>query len=256
MDEEQRKMKCFRCQDYRHHQRDCTNLPIYYKCKEEGHMAAECAGVHAKAGELKMFGFAIQDQGFYSIQIPGADEVPKTACIIQVLHGDASVKKIEDELKNLIDNKWQWHAKQVGSMKYTVVFPNKNSLDTFSKISEIVMSVHGIKVRFLKSTLDPDATEVLQPAWVNIYGLPSIAYKEEVIMKVATLAGEPLVVDELSLIKEGPTRVKLNHRDPNKLRGLVRIFFNGIGYEIRFETKNLKGKSASLPPLPLGGMRG
>jgi hypothetical protein len=32
--------------------------PICYKCKEEGHMCANC---HSKARDLKMFGFAIPD---------------------------------------------------------------------------------------------------------------------------------------------------------------------------------------------------
>jgi hypothetical protein len=48
---------------------------------------------------------------------------------------------------------------------------------------------------------------------VKIYGLPNIAPKKEVVMKVATLAGELVVVDEVSLIKIGPMRVKLNCRD-------------------------------------------
>jgi hypothetical protein len=33
--------------------------PICYKCKEEGHMTVECSVVHAKAGGLKMYDFAI-----------------------------------------------------------------------------------------------------------------------------------------------------------------------------------------------------
>jgi hypothetical protein len=45
-------------------------------------MAIECVGVHAKAGELKMFGFAIPDQGFYNIMIPGVGEVVRVSCII------------------------------------------------------------------------------------------------------------------------------------------------------------------------------
>jgi hypothetical protein len=40
-DEDPRKIKCFRCQEYGHHQKDCENLLICYKCKEEGHMAGE-----------------------------------------------------------------------------------------------------------------------------------------------------------------------------------------------------------------------
>jgi hypothetical protein len=67
---------------------------------------------------------------------------------------------------------------------------------------------------------------------VKIYGLPNIAPKKEVVMKVATLAGELVVVNEVSLIKIGPMRVKLNCRDPLKLRGFVIIFFNNIWYVI------------------------
>jgi hypothetical protein len=219
-DEDPKKIKCFRCQEMGHHQKDCSNPPICYKCKEEGHLAAECLDFHAKSRELKMFGFAIVDQGFYSINIPGEEEYSKASCIIQVLQGDASEKKIEDELMNLINNKWEWQVKQVEAKEYTVVFPDKNSLDTFLKISEILLSVHGIKVKILKSILDPNVVEVLQSTWVKIFGLPAIACKEDVVMKVATLAGEPLVVDELSLIKTGPVRVKLNCKDPLKLRGL------------------------------------
>jgi hypothetical protein len=29
-----------------------VNLPICYKCKEEGHMTAECNEFHSKGGEL------------------------------------------------------------------------------------------------------------------------------------------------------------------------------------------------------------
>jgi hypothetical protein len=111
------------------------------------------------------------------------------------------------------------------------------------------MGIHGIKVRIMKTELDPDATEVLQMSWVKIYGLPSIARKEEVIMKVATLAGDPILVDELSLIKTGPVRVKMHCRDPATLRGFVKIFFNRLGYDIRFISKKYKDKM-SFPPSP------
>jgi hypothetical protein len=252
-EEEPRKMKCFRCREYGHHQRDCVNLPIRYKCKEEGHMVVECTEIHVKAGELKIYGFAILEQGFYIIQTHGTDEARKTSCIIQVLQGDASMKNIEDELKNLIDSKWKWQVKQVDTNEFTVVFPNKSSLGTFSKTSKMVMSLHGIKVKFLKSNNDPEAIEVLHTTWVKIYGLPTIAYKEEVIMKIATLAGEPLLVDELSLIKDGPVRVKLNCRDPLKLRAFVRIFFNRIGYEIHFVSEKYKVDKPTFPPSPPRG---
>jgi hypothetical protein len=132
--------------------------------------------------------------------------------------------------------------------EYIAVFPNKSSLNTFSKISEILMSFHGIKISILKSNLDPEATDILQLVWVKIYGLPAIACKTEVVMKIATLAGELVVVDELIQIKTGPIRVKLNCKDPLKLRGFVKIFFNKIRYHIRFVSERYKDKGQAPPP--------
>jgi hypothetical protein len=129
------------------------------------------------------------------------------------------------------------------------VFPSKGSLETFSKISEILLSVHGIKIKIMKFCVDPDAVEVLHPAWVKIFDLPKSACKEEVVMKVAALVGEPVFVDKLSLIKTGPVRVKMNCIDPTRLRGTVRIFFNRVGYDIRFVAEDFKEKRP-LPPPP------
>jgi hypothetical protein len=138
----------------------------------------------------------------------------------------------------------------VDSKEYTVVFPDKGSLDTFSKISEILLSIHGLNVKFLKSNMDPNAVEVLQTTWVRIYGFPTKVCKESVVMKVATLAGEPLLVDELSLIKVGLVRVKMNCRDPLRLRGIVSIFFNKIGHDIKFVLEKYKDKESGPPSPP------
>jgi hypothetical protein len=75
--------------------------------------------------------------------------------------GGGSEKKIE-EMKNLINNKWDWQVRQMDVNEFVIVFPDKGTFDTFSKISEILMNVHGIKVKILKSNMDPDAVEMLQ----------------------------------------------------------------------------------------------
>jgi hypothetical protein len=74
-EEDNKKIKCFKCQESGHHQKDCTNNLICYKCKEEGHMAIKCSVVHAKSGELKMYGFAILEPGFYSMKIAGEKDM-------------------------------------------------------------------------------------------------------------------------------------------------------------------------------------
>lgn len=60
-------IKCYRCLGLGHHQSDCTNEPVCYKCKE-GHLAVDCKHVNSK--KPQMFGFGILGQGFYSFTIP------------------------------------------------------------------------------------------------------------------------------------------------------------------------------------------
>jgi hypothetical protein len=197
-----------------------------------------------------MFGFALQDQGFYSIKVPGEGSTAKASSIIQVLQGEANEKKMKDELKILINKKWNWQVKQVEAKEFTAVFPDSGTLDTFSKIFEILMSVHGLKVKIFKASFDPDAVEILQTTWVKIHGIPGYARKEKTVMKVAGLASEPLVVDELSLIQIGPVRVKMNCKDPLKVKGVVRVFFNKAEHNIKFEAEKYGDRGSGHPHPP------
>lgn len=52
-----------------------------------------------------------------------------------------------------------------------------------------------------------------------------------------------LAVDEVSLIKEGPVRVKLRARDVAAFRGFVEIFIDGPCYEIKFVAERPTTKS-------------
>jgi hypothetical protein len=81
-EEDPKKIKCFCCKEMGHHQRECSKNPIYYKCKKEGHMVVECVDFHARESDLKMFGFAIPNQGFYKIKILGAEDSQRAAYII------------------------------------------------------------------------------------------------------------------------------------------------------------------------------
>lgn len=235
---EESNVKCFRCQEVGHHQKNCTNDPICYKCKKAGHMAAECG-----QGKLKMMGFAIPEQGFYCINIPTAKaQSTKAVAIIKLEEGQASEKDVEEELRNLIDKKWDWQVRMINEGEFVACFPDKTTLDTFSRLSGLVLGIHNLKVKIVKSDIDPEATSYLQTTWVKIYGIPLIARDVGIVNEIATLAGEPLVVDELSLIQSGPVRVKLNCLEPTKLRGFVRVFFNksGAGSEICF--RKLQGQ--------------
>lgn len=61
-----------------------------------------------------------------------------------------------------------------------------------------------------------------------------IAKTEDAIKLVAELAGEVLVVDELSLIRDGPVRVKIKARNIAQVRGDVEIIIDREGYPFKF----------------------
>lgn len=51
--------------------------------------------------------------------------------------------KMEDELKHLIDEKWQWKVKKISEKEFLAVFPNKKILDVFSKSAGFTMAVYN-----------------------------------------------------------------------------------------------------------------
>jgi hypothetical protein len=107
----------------------------------------------------------------------------------------------------------------------------------------IQLALHGLKIKIIKTNVDPAASSILQSTWVKIVGIPSFAKEEEVVKEIASLVGEPIKVDEFSLIRDEPVRVKVNCRNPTKLRGFIEIFFNGVGLDIRFEAEGLQGRN-------------
>lgn len=61
---------------------------------------------------------------------------------------------------------------------------------------------------------------------------------------IAAIVLEPLVVDELSLIRAGPVRVQGRCRNPNAINGSQEVFFNGKGVFLRFEVENNNPRGA------------
>jgi len=61
-----------------------------------------------------------------------------------------------------------------------------------------------------------------------------------------------IIVDELSLIRDEPVRVKINCRNPSAIRCDIEVFFNKVGHEIRFTMEDATGKGTG----PKGGPHG
>lgn len=86
-----------------------------------------------------------------------------------------------------------------------------------------------------------------------IHKVPGIARDVENVKEIACLMIEPLVVDELSLIKEGPVKVKGRCRNPAAVNGSIEVFFNGTGILLRFKVEDAKGSGKGGSGGPPGG---
>lgn len=84
------------------------------------------------------------------------------------------------------------------------------------------MTLHSIKSKIDKSSLDPEASSVLTAGWIKVLGIPLFARIVEMVKEIASTVGDPLEVDEISLMRVDSVRVKVLSRNPsniNLLRG-------------------------------------
>jgi hypothetical protein len=67
---------CYNCNMVGHLRNNCSNPPYCYCCKKSGHRSTVCP---EKRG-LRLCGYGILGQGFYSIRVPVDKEIKKEKC--------------------------------------------------------------------------------------------------------------------------------------------------------------------------------
>lgn len=216
-------------------------------------MAIDCK---ENSKKLRMFGFGIPRQGFYSINLPKSrGKINQVTGILTVTNGVASEEKIDKELKNLVRDNWDFKVRKMGEKEFLVNFPDKASLDTFTKLSNFGMPLYGLTGKLEKSGINPETSSVLQTVWIRIHDVPDVARDIEIVKEITSLVAEPLVVDELSLVRAEPVRVRGRCRNPAALRGSIEYFFNGVGVFLRFDVEEGmftgKGEKEALLPLDM-----
>lgn len=135
--------------------------------------------------DLKLCGFGIPGQGFYSLQVPGlelSDQQATTGMLI-VKEGASSIAKIEAEMKHLIQADWNWRVRKLTDTKYSVIFPSKALLESWSKTQGVELALHSIKAKIEKSNLDPKASSILCAAWINVSGIPNATKQSDIVKK-------------------------------------------------------------------------
>jgi hypothetical protein len=144
------------------------------------------------------------------------------------------VEKVEKELKHLTDSNWQWRVKQLSDKEFLAIFPNKKILETFSRSNGLDLALYKISVTIEASDMDPAVSSLLQTGWVQLANVPELARNVEAVTAIAELAGEVIAVDEVSLIRDEPIRVKIRAREVSKISGSLEYFVEGVGFFIKF----------------------
>jgi hypothetical protein len=98
----------------------------------------------------------------------------------------------------------------------------------------------------IHTELSPEADGKLEVVWVKAYNFLDIARKEDIVMEVAYVVGDPEEVDITSLNSRGPLRVKISCREVSIIRGETQVFSmerviesDGIQRNLRPLLKNL-----------------
>jgi hypothetical protein len=189
---------------------------------------------------LRLCGFGLPGNGFYSIHIPAEKEVKKKEVlgIMSIKSGQASVGVIETELRHLFREVPKWTIKKLTEEdSYLITFPSEDIRFQVAKFKSFEFETANIKAKVTPTEMSSESDGKLESVWVKAHKLPQIARKEEVVMEIAYLIGDPEEVDLTSLSGIGPVRMRVGCRDPNMIRGESQVFFNGECRSIRWEVE-------------------
>ena len=233
-----------------------TNESYYFNCnqtgafcysyKKIGHRAPVCP---EKKG-LRVCGFGIPGQGFYSIKIPTdkINEKRKGALgLMTILADRATTAIIERERKNLFREVHNWNIQQMsGDNEFLITFPNEDMRFQLARFKSFEFDTAIIKAKVVETNLSARADGNLDVVWVKAFNFADFVQTVEVVMEVAYIVGDLEEVDLTTLKSLGPIRVKLACRDYRVLKGETHIFFNGESFRIKWVVDDIVKENPSI----------
>ncbi|KAK1668644.1 hypothetical protein QYE76_056803 [Lolium multiflorum] len=102
---------CYHCGKTGHIQAKCKDEPYCVKCNKVGHLSTMCASL-SKAMEPFWAGYGVEGRGFTCCDVPDEELLPPApnAALVILEGGDLSAEQMEEELKDLVDEEWEWRV--------------------------------------------------------------------------------------------------------------------------------------------------
>ena len=170
--------------------------------------------------------------------------------ILSAEPGRLSLRTLKQELKHMVAGDWDWQIAQVGDNDFAVVFPSVDLLHMAKTSGKLFLSIHDITVLVRDSIHETIVPLSMPEVWLRLHGIPKKHRRVDRLMEGLKMLGRPIVVDELSLIRVGPVRMKFGCRAPDKMNGFVQVWFNQEGYDIRVEVERLPKRPRDGPAAP------
>jgi hypothetical protein len=176
------------------------------------------------------------------------------AALVILENGSLSTEQMEEELKDLVDEEWDWHVQKLNESDFAMFFPSKESLRMAIRGGGLTLPSSKLHVIVTTNSGDPAAAEQLVEVWVKLFDVPPPYCQEVRILLAARELGRPIAVDERSLDSPlEPIRLQLGHKPSTRLPPYFILFVNSQGFKVRvvpeLAASSIEG-SGPPPPQP------
>jgi hypothetical protein len=143
-----------------------------------------------------------------------------------VFEGVANEGIIERELKYLFKGRTGWSISHLGDNELILHFPSEELRFELKKFRSFEFATSPLKAKVEPTNLEKEVVSILEETWVKATRFPAKVQKKDIIKEIAYLVGDPIEVDEASLLKGRAVRVKVWCKDPMKIEGSTLVYFN------------------------------
>ncbi|KAK1669488.1 hypothetical protein QYE76_057647 [Lolium multiflorum] len=205
----------YNCSKQGHVQADCTDEPFGLKCKKVGHLSAMRASF-SRGSDPYWAGFGCGQKGFFCCEVPEEEMHQPVANAATVIIEDKnqSEEEVDAELKDLVDETWDWQVRKLNETDFLVVFPSKESLRMAIRGGGPTLPTSKCKALVMVPTGDPLAVEQLEEIWVRLHGVPPPFRHADRLLMTTREIGRP-VGDYVSRLKEKLPSLETLHLMPH-----------------------------------------
>ena len=170
------------------------------------------------------------------------------AAIVSVKDQKISPQTLLEGLRIWDVASWDWQVVQLSEFDFSVVFPSKDCLRMIASCTSFTLPLNQLVVSVKAAASNGTAVGPLSQVWVLIEDLPASLCSSVFLMSFGVLIGKPIEVDEESLNKVGPARMKVWCVVPDRVHGFIDVYPSPNGIRLRVRVEGAAAAFHAPPP--------